>query len=59
MQLEWQLLTLLAAKTEWDERIAWLNDELAWKSARLEAEANAKKAAGCAGLELHKHVNNQ
>ena len=59
MQLEWQLLTSLAAQTKQDERIAWLNDKLAQKSAQLEAEANAKEAAGRAGPEPRKHVDNQ
>ena len=59
MQLKRQLSTSLAAQTEWDEHIAQLNDELAWKSAWLKAEMNAKEAAGCVGLELHEHVDNQ
>jgi hypothetical protein len=59
MQLEWQLSTSLAAQTKRDECIARLNDELARKSARLEAEANAKEAAGRAGPELREHVDDR
>jgi hypothetical protein len=52
VELERQLSATLAAKTERDERLAQLIEELALKSALLEqAEANAAEATKRAGLE--------
>jgi hypothetical protein len=41
--LERQLLVLLAAQTEWDQRISQLTDELALKSALLEQAEQCEK----------------
>jgi chromosome segregation ATPase len=52
VELERQLSALLAAKTERDQHLAQLTDELAMKSALLErAEAEAAEATKRAGLE--------
>jgi len=56
LELERQLSELLAAKTERDQRIARLTDELALKSTLLEqAEANAVEAASAAA----EHANDR
>jgi hypothetical protein len=53
-------LSLLAARTERDSRIAELTEELALKSTLLEqAEANAVEAARRAGSELREYVDDQ
>ncbi|KAF8492357.1 hypothetical protein F5888DRAFT_1730017 [Russula emetica] len=58
LELERQLLVSLAARTERDQRIAQLTDDLALKSALLEqAEANVAEAAKRAGLELREHAD--
>ena len=52
VELERQLLAMLAAQTERDQRLTELTEELAQKSALLErAEANAAEAKKRAGLE--------
>jgi hypothetical protein len=48
----------LLRKTERDQRLAQLTDELALKSALLEqAEANAAETTKCAGLKLREHAD--
>ena len=59
-ELERQLSVLLAAQTEWDQRVARLTDELALKSALLDqvldqAEVNAAEEKRRARLELREH----
>jgi len=52
VELERQMSAMLAARTEQDQRLAQLIEELALKSALLErAEANAAEATKSAGLE--------
>ena len=60
LELERQLSLSLAAQTEQDQRIAQLTEELALKTAQLEqAEANVVEAAGRAGLEERKYVDDR